>query len=361
MKNVLLSGGLAFILCIIGTRFVIAFLAKHGYGQFVRDDGPSAHHVKRGTPSMGGIAIVVAVILAYFGAHLITWTRPSVSGFLLLGLIFATALIGFADDFTKIRKRRSLGLTARGKMIAQALVGGVFGFLVLQFPDSHGTTPGSSYVSVFRDIEWLKLPLVLAIIWITLLVISTSNAVNLTDGLDGLATGSSAMVFGAYTLVNIWQFNQRCSAKGAVSPLIFDGQCYVVRNPLDLAMISLALCGACFAFLWWNSKPAKIFMGDTGSLALGAAMAGFAVTTRTEVLLVVFGGLFVIETLSDIIQVGYFKLSGGKRVFKMAPLHHHFELKGWSETTVVIRFWIICGLFVALAIVLFYGEWVPTR
>ena len=192
----------------------------------------------------------------------------------------------------------------------------------------------------------------LAIVFIWILIAGTSNAVNLTDGLDGLATGCCALVFGAYTLVNIWQNNQWCGYQKA--PAI----CYEVRDPLDLAVIASAITGACIGFLWWNASPAKIFMGDTGSLALGGALAGFAVLTRTEFLLAILGGLFVMQTLSVILQVGFFKLTKGKRIFRMAPLHHHFEMLGWEEITVVIRFWIITGLCVAAGMGVFYAEWV---
>jgi phospho-N-acetylmuramoyl-pentapeptide-transferase len=174
--------------------------------------------------------------------------------------------------------------------------------------------------------------------------------VNLTDGLDGLAAGVSTMVFGAYVLIGIWTFNQNCQ----INPGI---KCYEVRDSLDLALVAAAGMGACFGFLWWNASPAKIFMGDTGSLALGGALAGLAITTRTELLIVVLGGLFVLITLSVIVQVGSFKLRG-KRVFRMAPLQHHFELVGWNEVTIVIRFWIIAGLFAALGLGIFYAEWV---
>jgi phospho-N-acetylmuramoyl-pentapeptide-transferase len=200
------------------------------------------------------------------------------------------------------------------------------------------------------------------LIWLT--VTGTSNAVNLTDGLDGLATGASVMVFGAYTLMNIWQNNQFCQDDPSA-------QCYNVRDPLDLAIIAAAITGACFGFLWWNASPAAIFMGDTGSLALGAALAGFAILTRTELLLLILGGLFVVITLSVMIQVSVFKASRasglfrtvfrvgpGHRVFRIAPLHHHFEMLGWEQVTVVIRFWIITGLFVATGLGIFYAEWV---
>ena len=191
--------------------------------------------------------------------------------------------------------------------------------------------------------------IVLFLIW--LIVTGFSNAVNLTDGLDGLATGASVMVFGAYALVNIWQNNQSCE----ISP---SPTCYEVRDPLDLAIIAAAITGACFGFLWWNASPAAIFMGDTGSLSLGGALAGFAILTRTELLLAILGGLFVVETLSVMLQVGFFKATKGRRILRMAPLHHHFEMLGWEQVTVVIRFWIITGLSVAAGLGIFYAEWV---
>jgi phospho-N-acetylmuramoyl-pentapeptide-transferase len=184
------------------------------------------------------------------------------------------------------------------------------------------------------------------------MIAATSNGVNLTDGLDGLATGASVMVFAAFVLIGIWQSNNACELRPGP-------QCYEVRDPRDLAVVAAAVMGSCFGFLWWNASPAKIFMGDTGSLALGGALAGLAITTRTELLLVLLGGLFVIITLSVVIQVGSFKLTG-KRVFRMAPLQHHFELAGWGEVTIVIRFWIVAGLFVALGLGVFYAEWVVT-
>ena len=183
-----------------------------------------------------------------------------------------------------------------------------------------------------------------------MIVAATSNAVNLTDGLDGLATGASVMVFAAYILIGIWQFNQNCQFNPGV-------KCYEVRDPHDLAVVAAAAMGSCFGFLWWTAAPAKIFMGDTGSLALGGLMAGLAIATRTELLIVVLGGLFVLETVSVILQVGSFKLTR-KRIFRMAPIHHHFELLGWEQITVTIRFWIIAGLCVAFGLGLFYAEWV---
>lgn len=351
MKNILLAGGLSMLGTLVGTRWFIVFLAKRGYGQFIRDDGPKTHAAKKGTPTMGGAVIIVSVVLAYFLAHLITWTHVTLSALLVLWLFAGLGLIGFLDDWTKISKQRSLGLRPKGKLIGQAFVAVSFAVCSMFFHDSHGVAPASPAISFLRDISWLHLPLWLGIIWVILLIAGASNAVNLTDGLDGLAPGAATMVFAAYTLLSLWQFNQWCSA-GATS------RCYTVRDPHDLSVVALALTGACFGFLWWNAKPAKIFLGDTGSLAIGGAVAGLAVLSRTEMLLVIIGGLFVIETLSVMIQVSVFKLTHGRRVFKMAPLHHHFELKGWAEITVVIRFWIICGLMVGIGLGTFYTEWV---
>lgn len=360
MRAVLLAGGLSLVFTIIGTRVAIKVFAARGYGQLIRDDGPTTHHTKRGTPTMGGLVIVLATVIAYLLAKLVTGVAPSASALLLLFLFVGLGFVGFLDDFIKIYKQRNLGLRSKAKFIGQTLIAVIFGWLVLwevsPFQDDSGLTPASPMISFTRDIDW-KLPLALVILFIVLLISGFSNAVNLTDGLDGLAAGASMMVFGAYTLMNIWQNNQACDGtRVAVSGAT--GSCYEVRDPLDLAVVAAAITGACFGFLWYNASPAQIFMGDTGSLALGGAIAGMAVMTRTELLLVLLGGLFVIQTASVILQVGYFKATKGKRLFRMAPLHHHFELLGWEEITVVIRFWLIAAVFVAAGLGLFYAEWV---
>ncbi len=353
MKLILLAGGLGLVGTLLGTRLAIHILVLKGYGQYVRDDGPQAHLKKAGTPTMGGIAIICSVVLAYALAHLIFWTPPTASGLLVLGLFVGLGIVGFLDDWIKISRARSLGLNSKAKLTGQTLVALAFAYLAFQFPDSRGITPASPAVSFLRDLNWFHLAVPLAIVWLMFIIAAMSNGVNLSDGLDGLATGLSTMVFAAYALVNIWQNNQSCSALSTFGP-----QCYEVRDPRDLAALSLALAGACFGFLWWNASPAKIFMGDSGSLAIGGAVAGLAIMTRTELLSVVLGGIFVIETLSVMLQVGWFKATKGKRLFKMAPLHHHFEMVGWSEQTVVVRFWIIAGIFVAAGLGIFYGEWV---
>lgn len=353
MRAILLGGGIALLISLLGTRVVINLFTQWGYGQEIRDDGPTSHHTKRGTPTMGGVVIILAAVVGYFAAKLITLTSPSASAMLLLFLFVGMGLVGFLDDFIKISKQRSLGLRSKAKMAGQTVIALVFGWLALSpmLEDENGRTPASEKVSFLRELDWFVLPTILAILLIWLFVAGFSNAVNLTDGLDGLAAGASVMVFGAYTLVNIWQNNQFCQDDPSAT-------CYNVRDPLDLAIIAAAITGACFGFLWWNASPAKIFMGDTGSLALGSALAGFAILTRTELLLVVLGGLFVLETVSVMMQVGFFKLTKGKRIFRMAPIHHHFEMLGWEQVTVVIRFWIITGLFVATGLGIFYAEWV---
>jgi phospho-N-acetylmuramoyl-pentapeptide-transferase len=351
MLAILAAGAIALLVTLLGTRVAIKILVAKNYGQLIRDDGPTSHHTKRGTPTMGGLVIMIAVVVGYSLAKLATGWAPSASGLLLLFLFLGLGLIGFLDDWIKISKQRSLGLRSKAKMLGQVSVGLIFAVLAINWEDENGRTPITHAISFTRDLPNWELPTILLIVWILFLIAGTSNGVNLTDGLDGLATGASVMVFAAYMIINIWQSNQNCAtAPGA--------QCYEVRDPLDLAVIAAALTGACFGFLWWNTSPAKIFMGDTGSLSLGGAMAGFAVMTRTELLLVMLGGLFVIITMSVILQVGYFKLTKGKRIFRMAPLQHHFELKGWAEVTIVVRFWIISGLCVAAGLGIFYSEWV---
>ena len=350
MRGILSAGALAFLFAFFGTPAAIKLLVRKGYGQFIRDDGPTTHHTKRGTPTMGGTVIIASVIASYFLTHLITQRSVTVSALLVIGLMSGLGLVGFLDDWLKVSKQRSLGLRARTKMLGQSLVAIAFAVAGVNFPDERGLTPVSLNLSTVRDTS-IKLGVVLVVIWVFLMITATSNGVNLTDGLDGLATGAAVMSFGAFILIGVWEFGQSCS-------VALSTKCYEVRDPLDLAVLAAALSGACFAFLWWNASPAKIFMGDTGSLALGGALAGLAITLRTQLLLVLIGGLFAVITLSVILQVTYFKISRGKRIFRMAPLQHHFELLGWGEVTIVIRFWIIAGILVAAGLGLFYGAWV---
>jgi phospho-N-acetylmuramoyl-pentapeptide-transferase len=350
LRQILIAGAFALVFALFGTRLLISMLAGKGYGQIIRDDGPSSHHIKHGTPTMGGIIFILAAVLGYFTAHLVTGTAVTASALLVMGLVIALGLIGFLDDWLKVSRQNSRGLPGRYKLLGQGVVAAIFGYMGLQFLDTDSLAPISQYLSGVRETS-IYLGTGVVIIWIVLMVMSASNGVNLTDGLDGLATGASIMTFLAFVLIGVWEFGQSCAINAATG-------CYAVRDPLDLAVLAAAFAGGCTGFLWWNTAPARIFMGDTGSLALGGAIAGLAATLRVQLLLIPLGGLFVIITISVLIQTLYFKLSGGKRVFKMAPLHHHFELVGWEQITIVIRFWIIAGLSVAAGLGLFYAQWV---
>ncbi len=360
MLAIVIAGGIAMMLSLFVTPLFIRYLTRHQYGQFVRHDGPASHHVKRGTPTMGGVVIIFAVVLGWLGGNILTGRVPNVSSLLVVGLVVGLGVVGFADDAIKITRERSLGLSARWKIVGQAAVGITFSVLALQFANEHGVTPASTAISFLRDTAvdmayWgTTVGVVLFVLWSNFLITAWSNAVNLTDGLDGLATGASAIFFLAYVLVGIWKLNQSC-----VLPEAALATCYEVRDPRDLAILASALTGAAVGFLWWNASPAKIFMGDTGSLALGGAVAGLTLLTRTELLGVIIGGLFVLITLSVVVQVASFKMTG-KRVLKMAPLHHHFEQLGWGEVTIVVRFWVIAGMCAALGMGIFYAEWVAS-
>ena len=272
MTAILVAAAVGMLVTLLGTPLLIRFLHRRQYGQFIREDGPQGHFIKRGTPTMGGLVIILATVLGYAVANLVELRAPRASGVLLLFLIVGLGLIGFLDDFEKISKERSLGLRAWQKMLGQAFIGITFAATALFFADRNGLTPASTRLSFSRDINLdlafagVGVGLVLFVLWANFLITAWSNAVNLTDGLDGLAAGSSAMVFAAYTLIGVWQTNQSCTYghHDLVATL-----CYQTRDPRDLAMIAAALMGACFGFLWWNASPAKIFMGDTGSLALG--------------------------------------------------------------------------------------------
>jgi len=351
MTLILVATAVGLLIGLFGTPILIRLLRRHGYAQAIKDSEDflyPAHDAKKGTPSMGGAIIVVGSIAGYLAAHLYTLQSPSASALCVLFLMTGLAAVGFVDDYIKIFKQRSTGLRARTKLIGQAAVSIAFAALVLHFPDDHGLTPASQAISLVRDTP-IVLPVLLFFVWVYVMVAASSNGVNVTDGLDGLASGAAVMVLGAFVIIGVWQFRNACVTLEAP-------KCYMVRDPLDLAVAAAAMVGACFGFLWWNATPAQIFMGDTGSLALGGAIAGLAITTRTDLLLLLLGGLFVFITLSVIVQVASFRITG-KRVFLMAPIQHHFELRGWAEVTIVIRFWIIAGLCVGLGLGAFYAEW----
>jgi phospho-N-acetylmuramoyl-pentapeptide-transferase len=352
VRTILLSAGISLLLSLFGTPLAIRIFSRRGYGQLIREEGPAGHATKRGTPTMGGTVIVIAAVVGYFVGNIFTGQEPSVSGVLVMFLMVGLGVVGFLDDFIKIYKQRSLGLRSGAKLAGQAVVGAVFALLVVQqhFADGYDLAPADAHLSFLRDFG-PPIGVTAFMLWIVFLIAGTSNAVNLTDGLDGLATGCACLVLAAFVLIGNWQLRNDCTT--FLAP-----HCYSVRDPLDLAVVAASVLGACFGFLWWNAPPARIFMGDTGSLALGGVLAGLAVCTKTQLLLAVLGGIFVVIALSVIIQVGSFKMTG-RRVFRMAPLQHHFELKGWAETTIVIRFWLISAMFVALGLGIFYVEWMP--
>jgi phospho-N-acetylmuramoyl-pentapeptide-transferase len=373
--NALLVGaGISLVFTLVLTPAFIRLFSRIGWGQFIRDDGPQSHHSKRGTPTMGGIVFITGAVFGYVVAHLVLGQEFTLGGWLVVLMMVGLGFVGFLDDFLKVRNQRSLGLGGWQKIAGQVVVGTLFALLAINFPNKQGLTPAgfdgrdlddnpvqgmAAYVSGLRDIDWLNfffagsvVGILLFVLWTNVIVVSASNGVNVTDGLDGLATGASILALTAYVFIGFWQYNQSCF-QDDTNPLT----CYTVRDPLDLAVIAGCVVGSLIGFLWWNTSPAQIFMGDSGSLGLGGAIAALAILTRTDLLLILIGGLFLIVTGSVIVQRVYFKLTHGKRIFLMSPIHHHFELKGWAEITIVVRFWLIAGLFVAAGIGLFYLEW----
>ena len=330
------SGGVAFMFSLLVTPLWIRFLTRRSLGQLIHEDLPSTHHAKAGTPTMGGVVIVVAGVLGYLMGHVGTSVVVTRSGILVVGVVIASGFLGFLDDYLGIRNARNLGLNKRGKFIGQLLIAGVFAVLSIEWV--HTSTnlsftrfslPGWNLTSG----GWI----VLAV----LVIISSSNAVNLSDGLDGLAAGSGTFCFGVLAIIGYWQFRHF--------------SIYHLHASLDLGLVAVGLVGACLGFLWWNAAPARIFMGDTGALAIGTGLGALCLLMNLDLLLPVIGGLFVAITASVIIQVISFRLFG-RRVFRMAPLQHHFELRGWPEFTILVRFWILAGLLAMLGLGIFYGD-----
>ena len=328
MIRIFVAAGIALVISLIGTRLLIRWLTRLHLGQPIHEDVPEGHTTKAGTPTMGGLAIVVAAVLSYIISAQYRGIY-TVRGILVLTAIAGAGAVGLADDWIKVKNERNAGLGKRAKMGGLLAVATGFAVLLVTQTGQH------TELSFTR---WNSLGLQLGM----------SNAVNLTDGLDGLAAGSAIFAFSAFVLIGFWGF--RVSNTPDLNHL------YDLTQGLDLAVIAAAMVGACAGFLWWNAAPAKIFMGDTGSLAIGTGLACLALTTNTNLLLPIIGALFVAETLSVIIQVVSFR-STGKRVFRMAPIHHHFEIGGWPETTIIIRFWMISGACTAAGIGLYYYDY----
>lgn len=339
MISIMIAGFVGLVVSLLGTPVAVRRFKRRGWGQLIREEGPKAHYEKRGTPTMGGLVILIAAVLGYLVGHIGSdgLFMPRDSGVLAMGTIIALGLLGFLDDFIKIRKARNLGLQKRAKFVGQLVIAIAFGLIAVYVVDI-GTD-----LSFFRSTA-LDLG-IFFYLWAFLMIAAASNGVNLTDGLDGLAVGSSAQVLAGFVVVAFWQARH----------VKFYDLTATGSDPFDLALVASALFGACAGFLWWNTAPAKIFMGDTGSLMLGGAMAVLAILLNTQLLLIVIGGLYVVETLSVIVQVAVFKKTG-RRPFLMAPIHHHFELAGWPEFTVIVRFWVLSGLSVAFGIGLFYAD-----
>lgn len=348
------------LVTIAGTPMLIHLVHRLHYGQYIRQDGPKSHLVKRGTPTMGGVAIVLAIVLGWGASALYRYVRsgavPSLSAMLVLFAMLSMGLLGFIDDFAKVRKKQNLGLSVHAKFIGQFIFATIYAVLALIIPTKSGfpsAQAGMSFIEKpFFDFRFAGgvVAAIIFVIWVNFLMTAWTNAVNLTDGLDGLASGSSMIAFAGYDIIAFWESYH---IKGGTH----EGFSYAVSDPLDLTIIACCAAVACFGFLWYNSNPATIFMGDTGSLALGGLFAALSIATHTEFLAIIIGGLYVIEVMSDIIQVTSFKLTH-KRVFKMAPIHHHFELLGWSESKVVVRFWMIEFLFMIVGLMMFYVDWV---
>jgi phospho-N-acetylmuramoyl-pentapeptide-transferase len=338
MLSLMESGGIGLWISLLVTPVVMRSLLRRRLGQHIREDGPATHMVKAGTPTMGGIAIVVAVIIGYSMGHVGTEVPFTRSGTLVVLAVAAFGAIGFVDDWIKIRHKRSLGLQKRGKLFAQVAAGVAFAELAVHW--AH-TSTALSFTRL--QTPGLRLGEVGWVILATVVLVATSNAVNLTDGLDGLAAGSSTFCFAVLAVIGYWESRHTG---------IYHVQ---AASALGLAICAVALAGSCLGFLWWNAAPARIIMGDTGSLAIGSGLAAVCLLLNLDLLLPIIGGLFVIETLSVIAQVISFR-AFGRRVFRMAPIHHHCELLGWPETTVIVRFWVLGGLFVAVGLGIFYAD-----
>lgn len=345
MIALLIAGLVSIVIALMATPLFIAWLRDRGVGQQIRQDGPHGHHTKAGTPTVGGVCIVIAALIGYAVAHSRIGAVYTRSGMLVMFVILATAAVGFLDDWIKVRNGRSLGLTTVQKLVGQTAVATIFGVLALEHAAIDTHLSWARYDSTGFDLGyfgWLA--------FAVLLIVGFSNAVNLTDGLDGLAAGTSAFAFSTFAVIGFWQLRNAeiYRVPGTVS------------SSLDLALVAVAMAGACVGFLWWNAAPARIFMGDTGSLAIGAGLAALALMLNVHLLLAVIGAIFILETASVIIQVLSFRFLK-RRVFRMAPIHHHFELKGWPETHVIIRFWIVAGLFTALALGFFYADFLTAQ
>jgi len=342
VNAILIAGAAGLFTTLLGTPVAIRLFRLWGWGQRIREDGPEGHMEKMGIPTMGGMVIIAGMIVGYLVAR-IEFSDFTEAGLASIGVAIGLAIVGATDDLIKMHGRRSLGLNKLAKLAGQGVVAVAFAAAVIHW--AH-VKPDLSFIrdtGVFLGFGFY--------VWAFVMVAASSNGVNLTDGLDGLASGSSALVLAAYLIISFWEFRHSCGLRPPPPA------CYPigVGPALDVAIVAAGAMGAVAGFLWWNAAPARIFMGDTGSLAIGGLLAALAILTSTQLLLLILGGLYALVTTSVIIQVAAFRFTG-KRVFRMAPLHHHFELVGWPEFTVIVRFWILAGLAVAFGLGLFYAD-----
>jgi phospho-N-acetylmuramoyl-pentapeptide-transferase len=351
VKSILVAAAFGLAVTLLGTPVAIRAFRLWGWGQRIREDGPHTHMEKMGTPTMGGIVILIGLFGGFLAARF-TFARFTPTGLALLFAVAGFGIVGFVDDFLKVHRRRSLGMSKSQKFLGTAVVSVVFAIIVVHFSADTGTSTELSFIRT----TGLNLG-ILFYVWAFVILTSSSHSVNLTDGLDGLASGSSILVLSAYMFIAFWQFRHTCALLPPPA-----NACYPVDPDaaLDTAIVAAATMGAVTGFLWWNAAPARIFMGDTGALALGGLFGALAIATNTQLLLVILGGLFVVETMSVILQVISFR-GFGRRIFRMSPIHHHFELAGWPEFTVIVRFWIIAGLCVAIGIGLFYVDFIANH
>lgn len=341
MIPLLVGATAGLVVSIFGTPLAMRFFRRRQIGQFIQED-LKGHAHKQGTPTMGGVVFVTSAIIGWLISHVriidpgqgISFElRPfGAGGWLAVFALAGMAAVGFLDDWVKYSNQRSLGLSKAAKFAGQLTIAVVFAW-------------GATQAGIVTELSFVR-PLgvdlgVLFVVWVLLMLTGAANGVNLSDGMDGLAAGSSALVVASYTVISFWQFR--------------NPDVYQAVNPLELAVVSAAMFGAILGFLWWNAPPAKIFMGDVGSQGIGGLLAALALLTNTQLLLVLLGGIYVAETLSVMVQVAGFRLTG-RRVFRIAPIHFHFDRGGWPETTVVVRFWILTGIGVALGLGFFYGD-----
>ena len=342
MIAIILAGASSMLVSLFGTRYLIVFFRQRGQGQPIlgqEDHGPEHHMLKQGTPTMGGIAIVGAALVGWLVAHIRPGLAFSDQTMIAWAGVLFMALMGFLDDFIKVRKGHNRGIFWKQKNYITMLASIAMGWLLVV------GTGISETINLTRGSVGLEVPTAVWVVWAGMIIWATTNAVNVTDGLDGLASGSALMGFGAFTIIAYWAFR---------NPEIYS----TVVNPLDMGVFAAAFAGGCLGFLWWNAAPARIFMGDVGARAIGSALAFLALTLNVTLLIVLVGGIYVMEAGSVAIQMMVFKASGRtKRLFRMSPIHHHFELIGWPETTVIIRFWLISGACVATGVAIFVADY----